>query len=102
MNNTQDKEKQRLAQKYLLGACRELAPRVFAIQIGLGIIVATPFLIGRFCGDGWGLLAAIVAIAVWLCAIKLWFFPTVRLIWSVFLVVLVFFAIFEAARFYRH
>lgn len=102
MNESQHKEKQHLARKHLFGACRELAPRMFLVQLSVGIIAIAPFLIGRFCGDGWGLFAAIITISVWLAARRLWFFSTIRFVWWIFLTALVFFGAFETIRYFRH
>jgi hypothetical protein len=97
--NLQDKEKQRLARKYLLQACRGLGPKIFAIQIGLGIVMAAPIIVGLYCGNGWGLLGVLISIGVWIfVGIKYWLYSTIRFVWSIIFMALLFFAIFESAK----
>lgn len=91
-----------MAGKYLWQACRdcffEFLPKCLPALFGMAVVILGPILVARFCGDGWGLFAVIISIGVWLCAVKLWFFPTIRFVWFVILAWLVFFAIFEATR----
>ncbi len=101
-----DKEREDLPRKYLSQACRDFClqwlPKHFPIFLGISAIVLAPFLISSCYGAGWGLVADIVAIAIWVCGIKLWFFPTIRLIWFIILVLFLAFAGIEIAQLYRH
>ena len=98
----QDKEKGRLAGKYLFQACRELLTKLVVVQFCLLIVVAAPIIVGLHYGVGWGLLGTLMSLVIWIAVgKKFWFYSTVRLVWSVVLGMLVFVAIFEALRLYH-
>ncbi|HEV2211296.1 MAG TPA: hypothetical protein VG167_21235 [Verrucomicrobiae bacterium] len=97
----QDEEKHRQIIKQTLRESFGFLPKYAAVVLGVGVVITGPIFIGRFCGDGWGLFAAIISIGIWLCGIKLWFFSTIRFVWFVGLVGLVFFAVSEATRLFH-
>jgi hypothetical protein len=80
----------------------ELAPKILGIQLGLGMILGGPVILGRCCGDGWGLLSGILSIALWIyIGKKFWFYSTIRWVWLLLLAWQIVFAIIELIRAFR-
>jgi hypothetical protein len=78
--------------------------RFFCMLLGIQAIVllafVAPFLLGRYCGHGWGLLAAIADILGWLYLNQIFFCKkqmalSTRAIWLILLGGLVVVAVFE-------